>query len=259
MPTIYKKKIKWKPLSDVQKALQVYTKGVEYALVSDDNWQCHSFVWCKDFLHDVVYSSINKKPFEVYRFRYNPLKEPNPSIKKLKILVTNAKDKNLETKLPDCLDFIHQIEKFLKIKPTIIKKCSNPPFGYEKSGVFLFVAHKRWINSPPMLSLYSLFIRIGLSHEIGENFLNTLEKIKLEVIKPYQKYDKKWILEIQNALNKIFKYSDKKIFFKNIKENYPDNLSMDTVHNRLGIIGYSNNIKLKKQNLPVVIPGWHKL
>lgn len=252
---IYKKNIKWMPISGVQKALQVYAKGIEYALVSDKNEQCHPFVWCKDFLHDVVYASVNKRSFEVYKFKYDPKASPNPSLKKLKILVTNSKDKKLQNKVPDCLDFINQIESFLNMEFTNVKDCCNPPSGYEK--VFLFIANKRWINSPPMLSLYSLFIRIGFSHEIGDNFLTTLEKIKLNVIKPYQRYDKKWLLEIQTALDKIFKIGDKKIFSKDIKKNYPSDMVIDTVHNRMGIIGYANDIRLKSKNLPVTVPIWH--
>lgn len=254
----YKKNIKWIPISNSQKVLQLYAKGLEYSLVSDSNEQCHPFVFCKDFLHDVVYSALNNRPFEIYRFKYDPFKNPKPSIKKLKILVTNLKDKNLESKISNCLDFINQIENYLKIKLSVVKKCSNPPTGYEKSGIFLFIANKRWLNSPPMLSLYSLFLRIGLSHLKEESFLTTLEKIKLDVNKPYQKYDKKWLLEIQNALDKIFKFGDRKIFSRDIYKNYPPNLVIDTVHNRMGIIGFSNDIVLKSKNLPVAVPTWHK-
>jgi len=250
------KNIVWKPISQTQKILQLYEKGIEYALVSDKNEQCHSFVWCKDFLHDVVYSSVNNRSIDIYRFKYDPNKDPRPCLKKLKILVTNSKDKKIENKILKCLDFINQIEFFLKIKPTKALCCSNPPEGYNK--VFLFNANKRWVNAPPMLSLYTLLIRLGFSHEINDNFLTTLEKIKLGINKTNQRYDKKWLLEIQEALNQIFKFGDKKIFSKDIKKNYPSNAVIDTVHNKMGIIGYSNDVKNKLKNLPVTVPLWHK-
>lgn len=234
---MYKKSIKWKPLSETQKILQVYSKGIEYSLVSDDNQQCHSFVWCKDFLHDVVYSSINQIPFEIYRFKYDPIIEPNPSIKNLKILLSDSKNKKLSVKIPNCLNFINQIESQLGMKHSIVKECSNPPSGYHQ--VFLFVADKRWINAPPMLSLYSLFLRIGFSHEINDSFFITLEKIKLGTAKSYQRYDKKWLLEIQETLEKIFKIGDKSMFSRDITKNYPKGISIDNVHNKMGIIGYS--------------------
>jgi len=255
--SLHKKKIKWRTISPTEKILQIYAKGIEYAFISDDNQQCHSFVWCKDFLHDIVYSCINKRPFEIYKFRYNPNLDPNPSLKKTKILITNPKDKKFENKVPDCLDFLNQVESRLDIKSTIVRKCQNPPEGY-KSGVFLLEGSKRWINSPPMLSLYSLFIRIGFSHTFGESFLSTIDKIKLGVLKPYQKFDKKWLIESGSALEKILRLGDRKIFYRDIQSNYPENMVIDTVHNRLGILGLSCDIANKSQGLPVLVSDWHK-
>ena len=182
---VYNKNIKWKLISQTQKILQMYEKGIEYALVSDKNEQCHTFVWCKDFLHDVVYSSVNKRPIEIYRFKYDPNIDPNPSFKELKILITNPKDKKIEEKIHNCLDFLNKIESFLDIKPTKIVNCNDPPEGYKK--VFLFIANNRWIKSPVMISLYSLLVRLGFSHQINDNFLTTIEKMKLGALKAYQK------------------------------------------------------------------------
>jgi len=256
--SVYKRKIKWKKTHLTQKILQVYSKGLEYALVSDEFEQCHDFVWCKDFLHDVVYSCINNRSFEIYKFRYDPNTSPKPCLNILRILLSNPKDKKFSSKIIDCLDFINQIEDRLTIKRTKVRKCSNPPFGYEKNGVFLFEANKRWLNAPPMLSLYSLLLRVGLSHNIGCPFYSTIEGIKLGAIKPYQKFDKRWLQETQQALDKILRIGDKKIFSKKIKENYPSNMVMDTVHNRLGIIGFAGDINLKSQGSPVAVPSWHE-
>lgn len=251
-----RKSIKWKVVSAKQKIIQIYVKGIEYALVSEDNVQCHNFVWCKDFLHDVVYSCVNKKPFEIYRFRFNPYLDPNPSLSKIKLLVTNPKDKHFESKIPDCLDFLNQIESRLKMRKTTVRKCKSPPQGYE-SGVFLLEGSKRWVNSPPMLSLYSLLIRMGFLHSIPDDFFFTIQKIRLGALKPYQKFDKRWLSEAQSALDLIFKLGDKKIFSTDIKKNYPKNFSIDVVHNRLGIMGFANDILSKNYNGPVLVPHWH--
>lgn len=109
-----------------------------------------------------------------------------------------------------------------------------------------------------MISLYSLLIRIGFLHELNDNFLNTLEKIKIGALKPYQKFDKKWLMEAQIGMEKIFVLGDRKIFSRNIKDNYPKEMLIDTVHNRLGIMGFANDVISKKYNAPVLIPDWHK-
>jgi hypothetical protein len=255
--SLHEKSIKWKTAPPKQRIIQIYVKGIEYALVSQDNVQCHDFVWCKDFLHDVIYSSINKKPFEIYHFGYNPHINPNPCLNKVKLLITNPKDKEFEARLPDCLDFINQVEDKLKIKKTIVRKCKSPPKGYE-SGVFFLEGSKRWLVSPPMLSLYSLLIRMGFLHSIPDSFLQTIQKIRLGALKPYQKFDKKWLSEAQIALDLIFKVGDKKIFSSDINRNYPKNLSIDVVHNRLGIMGFANDIVSKNYKGPVLVPHWHE-
>jgi hypothetical protein len=255
--SLHKRNIRWKNVSLNQKILQIYAKGIEYAFVSDNNIQCHNFVWCKDFLHDVVYSCVNNRPFEIYKFKFDPSIDPKPDLNKIKLLITNPKDKKFESKIPDCLDFLNQIEKKLKIKKTIVRKCCSPPDGYE-SGVFLLEGSKRWLNSPPMVSLYSLLIRVGLLHTFGCAFNLTLEKIKLGSLKPYQKFDKKWLTEAHAAFEKIFRLGDKKVFSTDIKKNYPQNMIIDTVHNRLGIMGFANDIVSKSHNSPVLVPHWHK-
>lgn len=254
--SLHEKNIKWKESQPKQKIIQIYIKGIEYALVSRDNVQCHDFVWCKDFLHDVVYSCVNKKPFEIYHFKYNPHIDPNPSLDKIRLLVTNPKDKDFSLGLLDCIDFLNQIESKLKIKKTSVRRCKSPPKGYE-SGVFLLEGSKRWLCAPPMISLYSLLIRMGFMHSTPDNFMHTIQKIKLGALKPYQKFDKKWLLEANRALDLILKLGDKKVFSTDVKRNYPKNLPIDIVHNRLGIMGFASDIASKSCNGPVLVPHWH--
>lgn len=239
--------------------MQIYSKGLEYALVSSDLKQCHNFVWCKDFLHDVIYSTLNNKPIEIYRFRYDPEKNPKPSLDKVRLLITNPKDKKFEQKIPACLDFVNQIEERMKIKKSIARKCWLPPEPYSASGVFLFEGSKRWIQAPPMMSLYSLLLRVGLSHTVGDKFENTIEGIKNGTIKGSQKYDRKWLESITIGLEKIFRVGDRKIFSKNIQENYPKKLVIDTVHNRMGIIGFSSDILYAALGESVIVPHWHSI
>lgn len=253
----YNRNIKWKPSSTSSKILQMYSKGLEYALVSFDYEQCHSFVWCKDFLHDVIYGALHEKWFEIYKFRYNPSVDPTPCLDRIRLMITNSKDNKFSDKIPIVVDFINQIEEKLKIKKSIARKCKNPPEAYSKSGVFVFEGSKRWIQSPPMLSLYALLLRVGFCHTINESFLKTIEEIKSGEIKPYQNKDKNLLKNSDLALQKILKIGDRKIFHRKIELNYPSKMKIDLIHNRLGIIGFSADIMRKKADIPVLIPHWH--
>lgn len=249
--------VKWKPLTKSPLILQIYSKGLEYALVSNEMEQCHNFIWCKDFLHDVYHSSINKKPIIIYNFRYNPEINPRPCEDKIRLLLTNPKDKKFSKKMPACLDFINQIEERLKIKKTIGRECENPPEPYQTSGVWIFEGSKRWIKAPPMISLYSLLIRAGLSHTQGQPALLTIQGIKEGKIKPFQRNDRTYLNNSELGLDKIFHLGDRKIFSRKIQDNYPGKLAIDTVHNRLGIIGFSADILCDTLGQSVIVPHWH--
>lgn len=253
----YKRYIQWRPLPANSKILQIYSRGLEYSLVSDDYKQCHNFVWCKDFLHDVMHATLNNRTIDIYKFRYNPSENPHPSLNKIRLMITNSKDKRLKKKIPNCLDFLNQIEEKLKIKKSIVRQCWMPQEPYRAAGVFMFEGSKRWIQAPPMLSLYSLLLRVGLSHKVGDSFTKTINGIKNRTIRASQKYDRKWLESIEPALDKLFRLGDRKIFHKNIQENYPKRFVIDVVHHRLGIIGFSADILYAALGESVIVPHWH--
>lgn len=253
----YNRYIDWKPVPAQSKILQIYSKGLEYALVSHDYEQCHPFVWCKDFLHDVIYASVNDKWFEVYKFRFNPASDPVPCLDRIRLLVTNAKDKKFAQKIPAVLDFINQIEDRLKIKRSFVRQCWSPPEAYEKAGVFMFEGSRRWINAPPMLSLYTLFLRMGFSHTLGDPYEKTIEGIKQGEIKPYQRKDGQWYKSAEPAFQKILRVGDRRIFHRDIQSNYPRQFQIDTIHNRLGIIGFATDMLYKAVGEAVLVPYWH--
>lgn len=248
--------IKWQKSPKNSKIFQIYEKGLEYSMVSKDYEQCHPFVWCKDFLHDVIYASINKREFKAYKFKYDPNSSPKPGFDKIRILIANSKDEEFYEKIKNVIDFIHQFESELKIKKSIVYQCKNPPKEYSK--VFLIEGNKRWINSPPMVSLYTLIIRVGFSHKINDNFRQTIDNLKNEKIEPYQKKDGYWIKAVEPAIKEILEKNDKKIFNKKMSLNYPPKLKPNFVHNKLGLVGFANDIIKKQNNLPVLMKDWHQ-
>jgi hypothetical protein len=254
---VNRKNIIWPDFQKKGRFLQIYNKGLEFSILSDKYEQCHPFVWCKDFLHDVVHSSINNKPFEIYRFNYNPEINPRPCLKQTRILIANSRDSKIEKKIPACLDFINQIEDKLKIPRTKVRKCINPIPEYAKNGVYIFQGHKRWLFAPPMLSLYTLLIRVGFAHFKGQEYGTTVKGLKQGLIKPYQTKDCRWILEVEPALHKIVRFGDKQIFYRDMKLNYPASMATDVMHSRMGIVGFATDMIAKNAGQSTIMPYWH--
>ena len=157
MPNCFKK-IKWYESGNRNSnILQLYKKGLEFSFVSQNYEQCHNFILCKDFLHDVVYSNINNIPINIFNFSYNPFRDPKICLQELRLLVRNDNDSQFEEKISNSVNFIAEIESVLGMKKSKIRKCTN--------NTWLIRASKRWLKAPPMISLFVLLMRIGL--EIG--------------------------------------------------------------------------------------------
>lgn len=255
------KNIVWHP--KIFSISQVPKEGMEYALVSANYEQIHQLIWCKDFLQDCLYSYLNKKHIEVYGFKYNPKKDFPVYLQKTRIIVANWQDQEFKSKLlNNCLPFLHQIEEKLKMKKTEIFQCSKVPPLYRKSGIWLIEGSRRWMRSPPMLSMYSLLIRIGMMHNPKNTYRKTIEGISKGKIPPYydqQSRDKGVLHRAIAGIDEIIKYGDAQIFHRNLKSNYSDEklkkqgkeLCVYTIHDQGGIVAFSEGKTAK------IFPDWH--
>lgn len=246
----HKKKIQW--FKESQRLSQALGSGLEYAFVSADYKQCCPFVWCKDFLHDAVYNAIYNTKKSIYGYHCSP-KEGQPPIdlNKMRVLLANSGDRKMRDKIPACVEFMHQIETALKMSLSTVRECTNPPYHYAVGGVWLFESSKRWLLAPPMVSLYTLLVRVGFSHIRGTPFLTTINKIIDYSVKPYQYEDRDRLVKSKDGILYILKHGDRRIFFSEIKKNYP-RVKIGCLHNDLGIVGFSK--KVTKD----LIPHWHR-
>ena len=118
---------------------QAITSGVEFAMVSADNHQCSPWMYCKDYVQDAIHGRLNNKRNRIYGFCYNPKAVHQPCLTSLKLLVANSSDGTLRKKIPNCMDFLNQIEEHLGISKTVISECAKPPIKY--SSGFAIVLH----------------------------------------------------------------------------------------------------------------------
>jgi hypothetical protein len=246
----YKKRIKW--YTNKMSLQQAISSGVQMAFVSPDGEQCCPFVLCKDYLHDAVFNLLYKTKKKVWGFCYDPKKEKPIGLDAIRLLVTNSQDKKMREKVPAMIEFLNQIESDLKLKKTIVRECADPPLKYRRCGVYYLLGSKRWLKSPPMISLYTLLVRIGFSHEPGTAYMKTLEGIKNYKISAYQPEDRGRLNYALDGIKRIVKIGDRKIFFTDIKKNYPKGMHIKKMHDHMGIVAFSSGDTEK------FVPKWHE-
>lgn len=241
-------KIEW--LGKRPSLSQIYSTGLEYCFISSDNRQCCPFVFCKDFLQDVIQAIYHKKTIKIYGFVYNP-KECEPiCMNRTKLAIVNSSDNEFNDKIPSLLDFVNQFEKKLKLIRTKARKIDNPPPKY-KNGAWLLESSNRWMLSPPMLSMYTLLLRIGFCHKKDNKYTDTLEGILSGKIKPYQREDNEQLEQAKNGIDKILKFGYAKVFFKDPQKNYPD-IATSNMHHHTGICSFSN------ETTKNYVSHWHR-
>ncbi len=233
--------------------IQDSSDGLEYAFVTKDYRQVHQLVWCKDFLNDVIYGFLNNKRASIWGFSYDPQKHMPIDLECTRLLLTSKRDWDFRKNILKSLAFINAIEKELQMTPTKIEECYEPPRHYRRSGVFIFSGSKRWMKAPPMISLYTLLIRVGLGHDVNQPWFQTMDDIRSGFMEPYYEEDLGILLNGQAGIERILKYGDRRLFHRDIRKNYPRWVGTDTIHNDCGIVGFSSDMTAD------YCPHWHRL
>jgi hypothetical protein len=218
---------------------QVYSSGLQYALVNDDYQQCHDFVFCKDFIQDAYHGFLHNQPASIYGFTYNPTTQPPLSLNKLRIVLVNSKDAKMGEKIPGVMDFINQFCKKMKLKPSRAIEVENPPKAYTKCGAWIIEGSGMWINAPVLISMYSLLLRVGFTHTVGADAAKTVKNLVDGKTTPYQNNDRYQLQSAQKGIEQILKYGYRKHFFIDTVKNYPAGTQIGTMHNSTGIVAFS--------------------
>lgn len=230
-------------LAERQGLAEIYSSGLQYAWLSEDNKQACPFVYCKDFLQDALQGLIHGESKGIYGFNYNPKNHPPLAISKIRLLIANQSDRSFSDKIPAVVEFINKFEAKLGINKTktIASSIDNPPKSYEKCGVWVLESNRRWLIAAPMLSLYTLLIRVGFTHKLGNTYEETVNDLINGKSKSYQRNDREYLTSSQKGIERIVKYGDKKVFFLKLENNYPKATNVSNMHNNYGIVSFSND------------------
>lgn len=227
---------------------QVYTTGLEYAFCNLDFKQLMPWVLCKDFLHDTIFTYLNKSQFNLFGYNYAPSKEEILNLRRMRLLVTNKSDLELSLKIENSVDLVNQLEKEMGV-PSLSRvfSCPKPPKRYEKCGVFMFSGSGHWLLSPPLISLYTLMVRVGFSHSSGKDFRETIDKIISGEIKPYQSGvgthgDQFQLKDAKPGIDRLIKEGYQKIFGSDMRANFPPGLPESEMHDYFGIGSFTKEL-----------------
>ncbi len=212
---------------------QIYSSGLEYAFVGPTGEQCHAFAFCKDFLQDAVWSTLNKSKAAIYGFSYTYDKNPALDMSNTRLAVRFKGKKDLKEMCFKALAFLHALEVSFGMSQSSLSYGGD----FKGDAVWVFTGDKKWMYSPPMISLYSLFIRVGLNYE-GGDWQEHLGKTTF-----VGRNDKQYLSQAMPAIKFLNGKKVEEVFADEWEKNYPSDANVSYMHNNSGIacLG-SNNI-----------------
>ena len=232
-----KAKVKW---ATNHGTAQIYSSGVELAICSDENEQIGTFVYCKDFFQDAVVVYLHGGICNIYGYKYDPKTMPKIPEKNLKVLITSAKDTQFPKKVAVIPEFLNQIEEKLGVEKTTIFECEEPPEKYQKSGIYLMIADKKWLLAPPLLSLWTLLARNGIRHKEGDSWETTIQNIIDKKCTAAQKHDATYLKYAKPGLDLLLEKGFDALFGENQKKNYPKSKAGHAMHHYSGAVSFGS-------------------
>jgi hypothetical protein len=225
--------VEFKPYSGGGHLSEIYSSGMQYCLVTK-GWQgCHRFAYCKDFLHDAIWSIVNGKPMKQYGFSFSS-DNPKPNMDSLAIAVRNSQDQEFSSKWANSIKMINEIENVLGFKPTAL-------FIDKGEKIAFFVADKAWMLAPQTISMYTLLIRAGMKYE-GNGWRTFLENPV-----DYQRNDASYIDDARKGMLLLIENGFEHCFSGTMEDNYTKIVTLPggyhelsyVVHELSGIVGFS--------------------
>ncbi len=228
---------------------QVYSKGFEFAFMSDINGtyqQACTFVYCKDFLHDAVWAMVNKTKWEVWGFKYDTAKDVPLDLGNCVFALRNTsykgKPEDFHQAREACQEFLNKLEAKMGFQPTRIYEVPN-----KSAPCWLIVGDKGWQHAPPMVGLFTLVIRVGFMHQLGDSADTTLQKakdgkIKIGTDSGYAgNRDCAYISSAWKGIQAILKHG-LDIFYEKMKDNYPADLPKRgaSLHDQFGPVNFTS-------------------
>lgn len=242
---------------------QIYSLGYEFAFMSQKTRrstfeQATPFVYCKDFLHDAIWAFLNKSDVAIWDFKYD-FKKDKPLLMDRTVLCfrntqfKGKKEADFHAMTGPCLEFLHLAEEQMGFDNlTEIYQVEN-----EDGPCWLLIGDAGWQLAPTMISLYTLFIRLGCFHKEGKSLEDTLKRAEKGSIKigDDQSYagnnDCKYVKQGRKGIDIILEHG-LDVFHPDLADNYPESLKGNGLHDNYGIVNFT------AQKPKHCVPYWYR-
>lgn len=221
---------------------QDYSEGLEYAFVSSKGEMCHPFIYCKDFLHDIIYAQVNKSKLSIFGFQHNPEVDPAPDMRRLRLLLRHVNAQDVKARLAKAEALCNSMEAELGLPKTNVKHIGKMILdrGKDWSGeegmaieapLFLCTASNVWLKAPSLLSFYTFCLRAASAYEGGDwrTYLATGKfnsSVDTSLAKRSNAFWDRFITK-----ERMDKYR-----CLNMNKTYPSNLDAHTIHHGTGFV-----------------------
>ncbi len=248
----------WYPES---KLAEIYQDvDMKFAFLSspmDGSRQCHTFVKCRDFLHDAVRAELLKGKCSIYQFEYISNENPPIDLHKTRMLVSmkNLQGEslaNFENTVQHSLDLLHHYETLARAPLSKLYKTKSNSEHSIYTHIWAFISPVMWMKSPFLISMYTLLIRLGarnikfdtnteLVQKYNELVQNNTDNVNdIQYLSSCYKYLKTVIL------------NRRELFYGKKKNKFFDNAFFDVV-NTNGFHDYCGIVSLSKNEIPAII------
>ena len=217
---------------------QMASRGLEYAFIAADGRQCTPLLFCKEFLLDATWGTIHNERAALYGFVFDAgsTKTPPVDLNHCRLLLRNKHDTDFVQSTERCIAFLQQLEAEMEIEETSMQVCDDPP---KDIPVVAFIGSPHWMIAPPMLSLYSLLIRVGMTYKEGDVW-KYMERVADGKVRTTAFTDAQYLRSSLPTIRRLiisagvcFGSSSK------LQDNWPLDLEEEILHEDMGIVAFA--------------------
>jgi hypothetical protein len=215
------------------KLAQTIWSGIQYSFLSEDNKQIGPFVFCKEFLLDACWATNNMRPIFTYGYEYNPFLDPKVCLTECRILLRNFYDTKFSNRVENMVKFLNHFEEKLDYSKSRFEICKDAG-----SPTIVLISDSKWMHAPPLLSLLTLLIRVGMIYNPKMDFLEHCDAVRKGHIFPYQYRDNEHLRRAWTAIKAILNKETNRFRFHNEKAlNWPSGkINSFVIHEHSGIV-----------------------
>lgn len=145
----------------------------QFAILSPDGRQIGAWMRCKDYIQDVIWGSLKKRPYEVHGWAFDPNEDPAPSENWLILALKwpGQTPAQLDKAIENVKATVENLETILRVP-----KYQRSRFSRRIGDYFIVYGGYPWLKSPATVSFFSWLLRASLTND-GRTF-ESLKKMK---------------------------------------------------------------------------------